>query len=426
MSGHGGCSSGLIGRRQPSSASVPSRRGWDSGFRRSFKIAPGLRLNTSLRGLSLSAGVRGAGVNIGGRGLTSHVGVPGTGMSYRSSSGGGRSPQRPASGGSTVERQVSISVLLEDDGAVRLALADGTPLTPAQVKNIRAQQGEAIAEMLDRACERWNQGIDELLTAPGDAAARRAGGFSGRVAEAEPSLLRCRPLGLLGRIFRKRRERIEEENRRAAREHEAQLEAWRQRRREHQQAQAQLRWLFEVGRHQDPQAMQQYLEQALSAIAWPRETAVSAEVEPAGLVVWLDVDLPELEHMPTHSATVATRGLKVNIKEKPEKQRRRNYLTHVHAVAFRLIGEAFAALPISAAVVLSGYTQRPDRATGHAADVYVLSIRVARSKWRKIRFDDLGEVDPVEALGRFDCRREIKKGLDLAAIEPFEPSGSAA
>ena len=172
--------------------------------------------------------------------------------------------------------------------------------------------------------------------------------------------------------------------------------------------------------------MQQYLEQALSAIAWPRETAVSVEIEAAGPVVWLDVDLPELEHMPTHSATVATRGLKVNIKEKPEKQRRRDYLTHVHAVAFRLIGEAVAALPTAAAVLLSGYTQRPDRATGHAADVYVLSIRVARTKWREIHFDDLAQVDPIEALGRFDCRREIKKNLDLASIEPFDPSAPAA
>lgn len=189
--------------------------------------------------------------------------------------------------------------------------------------------------------------------------------------------------------------------------------------------QAQLRWVFEVGRNQDPQVMQQYLERVLCTIAWPRETAVSTEIEPDGPVVWLDVDLPELEHMPTHSATVATRGLKVSIKEKPEKQRRSDYLTHVHAIAFRLVGETFAALPTATAVVLSGYTQRRDRATGQPVDVYVVSVRAARTKWRDIRFDDLGHVDPVEALGRFDCRREIKKNMDLASIEPFQPGSTA-
>jgi hypothetical protein len=325
-----------------------------------------------------------------------------------------------------VERLVSIKVVLEDDGTVRLTLADGTPLTAAQVKSVRRQQGERIADALDNACERWNQGLDELLTLhratppPANAVVFEEKAFP----EEKPAVPPVRSLGLFGRIFKKRRERIEDENRRMDRQHKIQLEAWNHRRSEHQQAQARLRWLHDVGRHGDPEAMQEYIEQTFSAIAWPRETAVSAEIEPAGTVVWLDVDLPELEHMPTHSATVATRGLKVNIKEKPDKQRRSDYLSHVHAVAFRLIGEAFAALPTATTVVLSGYTQRPDPATGQSLDVYVVSVRAARCKWREIQFNDLARVDPVEALGRLDCRREIKKNLDLVSIEPFRPSAA--
>jgi hypothetical protein len=55
-------------------------------FRRSFRIAPGLRLNTSLRGLSLSMGGRGYGATVGSRGASYHAGLPGTGLSYVSSS----------------------------------------------------------------------------------------------------------------------------------------------------------------------------------------------------------------------------------------------------------------------------------------------------------------------------------------------------
>ncbi len=397
-------------------------------FRRSFKIAPGIRLNTSLRGLSISAGVRGAGVNFGTRGSSSHVGIPGTGVSFRSSSGRGRGGGGPRSASSVREELTSINVMLEDDGTVRLVQADGAPLTPAQVKSTRAQQGERIAEILEQACERWNQGIDELLTVHhGTPWPDSAAGFPEEpFPEAEPAAPRPRPIGLLERVFKKRRERVEEENRQATTEHEEALEAWRRRDLEHQASQAQLRWLFEVGRHQDPGAMHQYLERALSAIAWPRETTVSAAIEPEGPVVWLDVDLPELEHMPTQSATVATRGLKVSIKAKSEKQRRSDYLTHVHAVAFRLIGEAFAALPRADAVVFSGYTQRPDPGTGEVVDVYVLSVRVTRDGWREIRFNGLAQVNPVDALGRFDCRREIKKNLDVGVIEPFPPPGGAA
>ena len=51
-------------------------------FRRSLKIAPGLRLNFGKRGVSMSAGPRGATVNIGRRGTHVTTSVPGTGLSY--------------------------------------------------------------------------------------------------------------------------------------------------------------------------------------------------------------------------------------------------------------------------------------------------------------------------------------------------------
>jgi len=59
-------------------------------FRRSIRIAPGIRLNLGKRGISASVGVRGAHetFHISGRRTTS-VGIPGTGVSYIARSGGG-------------------------------------------------------------------------------------------------------------------------------------------------------------------------------------------------------------------------------------------------------------------------------------------------------------------------------------------------
>jgi len=52
-------------------------------FRRTLKLAPGLRLNVGKRGLSLSAGTRGAKVTFGGKGGTrTTIGLPGTGLSH--------------------------------------------------------------------------------------------------------------------------------------------------------------------------------------------------------------------------------------------------------------------------------------------------------------------------------------------------------
>ena len=60
-------------------------------FRRSLRIAPGLRLNFSKSGISTSIGGRGATYNIGPRGTRTTVGLPGTGLFWTSSSGRGSS-----------------------------------------------------------------------------------------------------------------------------------------------------------------------------------------------------------------------------------------------------------------------------------------------------------------------------------------------
>jgi hypothetical protein len=51
-------------------------------FRKSFKIAPGLRLNLSKSGTSWTIGGRGATVNVGGKTPRATIGIPGTGVSY--------------------------------------------------------------------------------------------------------------------------------------------------------------------------------------------------------------------------------------------------------------------------------------------------------------------------------------------------------
>lgn len=54
--------------------------GWR--FRRSFRIAPGVRLNVSKRGVGVSAGVKGFRIGVGPRGMYRSISIPGTGL-YR-------------------------------------------------------------------------------------------------------------------------------------------------------------------------------------------------------------------------------------------------------------------------------------------------------------------------------------------------------
>jgi hypothetical protein len=51
-------------------------------FRKSIRIAPGVRLNLSRSGMSTTLGGRGASINIGSKGTRATVGIPGSGLSY--------------------------------------------------------------------------------------------------------------------------------------------------------------------------------------------------------------------------------------------------------------------------------------------------------------------------------------------------------
>jgi hypothetical protein len=70
-------------------------------FRKSIRIAPGVRINLSRSGISTSLGGRGATVNIGRKGTRTTVGIPGTGISFsqRAGGGGGSTNQGAARGG---------------------------------------------------------------------------------------------------------------------------------------------------------------------------------------------------------------------------------------------------------------------------------------------------------------------------------------
>jgi hypothetical protein len=55
-------------------------------FRRTVRLFPGLRLNVSKSGVSASVGTRGAWLTFGRNGTRTTVGLPGTGISYTTTS----------------------------------------------------------------------------------------------------------------------------------------------------------------------------------------------------------------------------------------------------------------------------------------------------------------------------------------------------
>jgi hypothetical protein len=76
-------------------------------FRKSIKIAPGLKINLSKSGISTTVGGKGLSANIGSRGAYLNTGIPGTGVSARhklpGSSGNGAARGKPFEADATEE-----------------------------------------------------------------------------------------------------------------------------------------------------------------------------------------------------------------------------------------------------------------------------------------------------------------------------------
>ena len=390
-------------------------------FRRSVKLAPGIRMNFSGSGVSWTLGPRGASVGIGKRGTYLNSGIPGTGLYARERMGGSSAGGRVRASSYS---NMSVTVGVTDDGTVYFRDADGNPLTEHLINAAKKQQGDAIRDLIQKKCDEINAQIEALgeihtETPNSDVKPQYQ---PQEFPESPPTKPVPRKPGLMGTLFKSKRERTERENQERERQFEEDLKKWRTAKRQFDETEERRKNMIERDIYADVEAMENFLEENLQSIVWPRETIVSTEILDKGKRVFVDVDLPELEDMPSKTASAPQRGYKLSVKEMSATQIQRLYMRHVHGIGFRIIGEAFGALPNAQEVVLSAYSQRSDRTTGHVTDEYLYSVRIDRASWSRINFDNLQNLDVVEALAQFDLKRNMTKTGAFKPIEPFGPN----
>lgn len=393
-------------------------------FRKRIRLAPGLHLNVSGSGLSLSAGPRGASMTFGGRGGTyMNAGIPGTGLYTRERLGAtstAANSRTSTNSNGTVTLSITISV--EDDGTVVFRDQAGNLLDERLTRKAKDQQKDKIHGLMETVCTEINGHIDALEHIH----------FATPSPNVRPSYTKRpydvpkpvepvpRKHGFLSMLFSSKRAKIDKENADAMAAHRSEFLVWTRNLRQHEAREHAREVLIEEKVFTEMSAMELVLEESLFDIVWPRETELSTEIRDDGKLVMVDIDLPEIEELPRKTAAVPARGYKLSIKELPVSRLQQLYMRHVHGIGFRVIGEIFSVLPKADEVVLSAYTQRPDKATGDILDKYLYSVRVNRRDWGTIDFTNLPDVDAAEALGRFDIRRDMTKTGVLWEIEPFD------
>lgn len=379
-------------------------------FRKSIKLATGLRMNLSGSGLSWSLGPRGASVGIGKRGTYLNTGIPGTGLYAREKLSGGASSSARSSLSSTPSATTfTLTVSIDDGGLLTFKDAQGNLIPEWQIDAAKKQQGDKIKALIQDTCDKLNEQVEALgkiheYTSPPKPHIFKPTPFD----ESLPIQPTTKVPGFFCRWFESCIAKVEATNKREADQYTAALHAWNQKKTAHQAANETEKSFLDRLNSGDMEAIEQYFGAVLQDIAWPKETLVTFEIPKQGILA-ADVDLPEIEDMPNKTASVPQRGYKLSVKEMGPTQVQKLYMRHVHAIGFRIAGEAFATSPKIEQVILSTYSQRPDKATGQIQDEYLYSVKIARDEWHSINFENLEQLDVVEALARFELRRDMTK-----------------
>ena len=432
-------------------------------FRRSIKIAPGVKLNVGKKSGSISFGKRGASMNFGSRGIYGNIGIPGTGLSYRSKIGdSSHNTQQKAlqNAGSSNSGQSEITVLISllDDGSIVIKDEKGNLLPDEWIRKAKSQNKDFILGWLQQHCDEKNEEITSLInihlsTPPPDT---EISFIPSKFAKEKPEppekeFLVPKPIspekkeyGFMASKVRFIREKIDKRNvelqnkfdeqlykwelekekfetnyKKFFSEHLKQLDEYDHQKKNFEIEQDKRRKFIEEDRFTDIDAMKQFLEEVLQTIVWPKETLVSFEVNNEGTEVLMDVHLPEFEEMPEIRTNVNKRDLKLSLSPISETQKRKNYYTHIHAIGFRLIGEVFVSLPSVNTIIFSGYSHRISKSTGKLSTEYLYSVKVHREKWENINFQNLDMIDVVLCFEEFDLRREATKTGLIKTITPF-------
>lgn len=384
-------------------------------FRKSIKLAPGIRMNFSGSGVSWTLGPRGASIGIGKRGTYLNTGIPGTGFYSRQR----LAPSAPNQQSDSQVRTLSIKASISDDGVLSFEDAEGNPLSETYIATAKKQQGDKIKALIQQKCDELNAQIESLAEIHFHTSAPLTPQFEPPPFEPKkPGKPVPKAPGFFCRFFKNCLAKVEKKNQIALEAYAEQIAQWEKQKTDFDATQVAHHQLIDRLVSGDTKTIEQYIEEVLLDIVWPRETLVDFSVLADGVIA-LDVDLPEIDEMPKKTASVPQRGYRLSVKEMGVTQIQKLYMQHVHAVGFRIIGEAFSASPAVRTVILSAYSQRPNRATGQTGNEYLYSVRVLRDDWTKINFNNLSQIDVISAFARFELRRDMTKTGLFRPIEPI-------
>lgn len=402
-------------------------------FRRTLKLGRGVRLNLSKRGVSLSLGGRGAQLTVGTHGARVTVGLPGTGLSYTRKLGSasrtpGRSARDPKEATWPEDATLALapdkaSVHVLDGRGQRLPSTVESACLKARRDDVLAWLEEVVAEQLDELGELsalHHHLLPDMSGAPRFEALPAPTLVLPEAPSAPERSLLSQAASWLwssesdeadrahAAALRQHREVVAE----LTQAHEAAMTQWRE-------EEGLRRYIFDVGRFENPDLLERHFEDTLDRIPWPVETLISFEA-PTLDTLHIAVELSNLDTLPKTRPKLRRRPPGIGQAAMSQTDQRRQTMAYVHSVGFVLMALAFWQLPTIAHLTLNVGTERIDPRTANTEEVTLYALRASRDVWSNVNLKRLKELDVVACFELFELRRKMSKTGIFKPVEPFE------
>lgn len=407
-------------------------------FQKRVRVAPGLRLNISKRGVSTSFGKRGASVTLGRTGLYGNVGIPGSGLSYRTKldkqvGSAAKSPQRR--NGNSTPKAISLSF---DKDTRSLVFVDekGEKLHPSIEKQVKRDFADDIQKAYGQKEDEMNEHTTRLLKLHKETLPKKSTSELKELAESSISFDIEKPnqkeifeelkLELLENLTffqrlsillpQKRKEFLAKVEEETNKQFSLELEQFQQAKETVEETKEQRMLQVDKVINGDISAMEHWLETFLADLDFPLETNVSFTIL-SSKTVYLDVDLPQMEEVPLTKTEILKSG-KLKIQKKSQRELREHYAIMIGGTALYLCSFVFSLLPTCETVIISGYTQVKNKATGHIDDQYIYSLKVNHETFYTL---NIAAVHPIAAFENFQPIMNATKTFIFREITPYEP-----
>ena len=400
-------------------------------FRRSIKIAPGLKLNIGKKGMSVSTGIRGARLIVGTSRTTTSVGIPGTGFGYTNitSNGSSRRATPKQLEKQLVYESLSNQLSEESDNYERfLDLAKESP------EFLQAEDFEEQLKFIDFKPEYYNlsaipknQYVYNFLDKCENKFINRyfwitagliALAFSAKI-ESLGAMYAVAALAVFAFNIFKFFKKKNENSRLANESFEQNNKLVEEKKAAHPQNEncriAALNKIFDG----EVEPLESEVEDVLMSFAEYASNLkhkfsvnMTFEYDGAGNLL-LDTDLPEVENVIIPENKKVLKSGEISTKEKKVKDINTEYNGAVIGLAFNLAARVFNTSPVIKNIKVIGFTQRVDKANGNVRDFYVYDINFDRTTFGSL---NLQSIDVIEALKNFKHTVKLSKEKELEEI----------